>query len=78
MSGTSVSADNVDVQKVTLTGKGTIHAMGMIFSYVGMAPSPAGRKVPNRANSEILANTVKIKFHPKEKEILEEALIRFR
>lgn len=59
------SADNVDIMKTTLTGSGTYHGMGMIFSHISSRPFPTDtirrRKV---SSEEILSHSVKLKSMP--------------
>ena len=62
------SADNVDIQKATLTGVGTFHGTGMIFSHISSQPFPSEvitrRKV---TRDEILKHAVAIKYYPRDK-----------
>ena len=63
------SADNVDVQKATLTGSGTFHGTGIILSLISKGSFSANvirrRKV---TKDEILEQMVVIKTYPRDKE----------
>ena len=63
------SADNVDVQKATLTGSGTFHGTGIILSLISKGSFSANvirrRKV---TKDEILERMVVIKTYPRDKE----------